>query len=162
MMPNKNFENLSKIDERLKMADFQMEPFGISYESKYSLSYGILSKYQFSVDNANSKDYIVAAILTITRIDSKPIFLFLYKTYNRNEDIQSLKALNTTWIKEIEKRQTPGGYLAEIDYEDYKESILAILTLSFIWAIYFATKKLNRKVKNNLKRKYKLKIKMII
>ena len=83
---------------------------------------------------------------------AKPIFLFLYKTYNRSEDIQSLKVLNTAWIIEIEKRQTPGSFLAEIDFEDYKESILAILTLSFIWAIYFATKKINRKVKNNPKK----------
>ena len=37
----KTSEKLSKIDERLKMADFQMEPFGINYESKHSLSYGI-------------------------------------------------------------------------------------------------------------------------
>lgn len=149
----KAFENLSKIDERIKMKDFEMEPFGISYESKYSLSYGILSKYQFSVDNTNSGDYIIAALSTITKIDSKPIFLFLYKTYNRSEDIQSLKALNTSWIKEIEKRQSPGSFLAEIDFEDYKESILAILTLSFIWAIYFTTKKIHRKVKNNAENK---------
>ncbi len=140
-------ENLSKIDERIKMQDFKMEPFGICYVSKYSLSYGILSKYQFSVDNSNSGDYVVAALSTITRIDNKPIFLFLYKTYQKSEDIQSLKALNTSWIEEIEKRQNPGNFLSKIDFEDYKESILAILTLSFIWAIYFATKKIHRKIK---------------
>lgn len=140
-------ENLSKIDERIKMQDFEMEPFGICYESKYSLSYGILSKYQFSVDNSNSENYVVAALSTVTRIDNKPIFLFLYKTYHKSDDIQSLKALNTIWIEEIEKSQNPGNFLSEIDFEDYKESILAILTLSFIWAIYFATKKIHRKIK---------------
>lgn len=146
-------ENLSKIDERLKMKDFNIEPFGICYESKYSLSYGILTKYNFTVDYENSEDYIVAGISTITKIDKKPIFLFLYKTYNGSEDIQSLKALNTSWIEEIDKRQGPGSFLAEIDFEDYKESILAILTLSFIWAIYFATKKIHRKLKNTSEKK---------
>lgn len=142
-------ENFSKFDERIKMQDFKMETFGICYESKYSLSYGILSKYNFIFSNENSEDYIVAGISTITRIENKPIFLFLYNTYNESKDIQSLKALNSSLINEIEQRQNPGNFLTEIDFEDYKESILAILTLSFIWAIYFATKKIHKKVKKN-------------
>ena len=146
-------ENLSKIDERIKMKDFKMEPFGICYESKYSLSYGILTKYNITVNYEISEDYIVAGISTFTKIDKKPIFLFLYKTYNGSEDIQSLKALNTSWIEEIDKRQSPGSFLAEIDFEDYKESILAILTLSFIWAIYFATKRIHLKIKNRSENK---------
>jgi len=146
-------ENLSKIDERLKMNDFKMEPFGICYESKYSLSYGILTKYNFTVDYENSGDYIVAGISTITKVDKIPIFLLLYKKYNGSKDIQSLKVLNSIWIEEIDKRQSPGNFLAEIDFEDYKESILAILTLSFIWAIYFATKKIHRKLKNSSEKK---------
>jgi uncharacterized RDD family membrane protein YckC len=146
-------ENLSKIDDRVKMKDFKMEPFGICYESKYSLSYGILTKYNFNVNYENSGDYIIAGISTITKIDKKPIFLFLYKTYNGSEDIQSLKALNTSWIEEIDKRQSPGSFLADIDFEDYKESILAILTLSFLWAVYFATKRIHRKLKNSSEKK---------
>jgi uncharacterized RDD family membrane protein YckC len=135
------------------MKDFNIVPFGICYESKYSLSYGILTKYNFTVDNANSEDYIVAGLSTITKIDSKPIFLFLYKTYNVSDDIQSLKALNTSWIKEVEKGQSPGSFLADIDFKDYKESIFAILTLSFIWAIYFATKRIHRQLKNRPEKK---------
>ena len=146
-------ENLSEIDERLRMKDFKMEPFGICYESKYSLSYGILTKYNFTIDYENSGDYIVAVISTITKIDSKPIFLFIYKKYNRSEDIQSIKTINTSLIEEIDKRQSPGSFLAEIDFEDYKESILAIITLSFIWAIYFATKRIHRKLKNSSEKK---------
>lgn len=38
-------------------------------------------------------------------------------------------------------------FFSDFDYKKYKEAILAILTLSFIWAIYFATKKIQKKLK---------------
>ncbi|MBA4408429.1 MAG: hypothetical protein C0397_03280 [Odoribacter sp.] len=143
----KTSENISNLYENLKMGNFKMQPFGICYESKNSISYGILSKYNFTVENESSKEYIVAAISTITKVENKPIFLFAYKIYNRNEDINSLKALNSAWIKEVDRKQSPVSFIAGIDFEDYKEAIFAILTLSFIWAIYFATKKIQRKLK---------------
>jgi uncharacterized RDD family membrane protein YckC len=39
-------------------------------------------------------------------------------------------------------------FFSDFNFNKYKEVILAILTLSFIWAIYFATKKIHKKVKN--------------
>lgn len=140
-------ENLSNLDEKLKMDNINIQPFGICYESKNSISKGILSKYTFTIENEGSQDYIVAAISTITKIDKKPIFLFAYKTYRTDEDLISLKALNSVWIKEVDRKQSPVSFIADIDFEDYKEAILAILTLSFIWAIYFATKKIQRKLR---------------
>lgn len=143
----KIIDNFLKIDEDLKLENFKMQPFGICYESKNSISYGILSKYNFLIDGDNSVSQIVAAISTIAKIDNKPIFLFAYKTYRSNEDIKSLKAMNSNWIQEIDRKQSPASFIADIDFEDYKEGILAILTLSFIWAIYFATKKIHKKIK---------------
>jgi len=140
-------DNFSKIDENLKLDNFKMQPFGICYESKNSISYGILSKYDLLIDGDNSVSQIVAAISTIAKIDNKPIFLFAYKIYKSNEDIKSLKAMNSNWIQEIDRKQNPTSFIADIDFEDYKEAILAILTLSFIWAIYFATKKIHKKIK---------------
>lgn len=141
-------ENLSKIDENLKMENIKMLPFGICYESENSISYGILSKCTFAVNDESSTDYIVAAISSITKVDQKPIFLYSYQTYKSAEDINSLKALNTSWVKEIDKRQSPVSFFSDFDFKDYKEAIFAILTLSFIWAIYFATKKIQRKLKS--------------
>jgi hypothetical protein len=140
-------ENLSNLDEKLKMDNINIQPFGICYESKNSISYGVLSKYTFTIENESSTDYIVAAISTVTKIDNKPIFLFAYKTYNTSDDLSSLKALNSAWIKEVDRKQSPVSFITDIDFEDYKEAILAILTLSFIWAIYFATKKIQRNMK---------------
>ncbi len=140
-------DNLLKIDEDFKLDNFKMQPFGICYESKNSISYGILSKYDFLIDGDNSVSQIVAAISTIAKIDNKPIFLFAYKIYKSDEDIKSLKAMNSNWIQEIDRKQSPASFIADIDFEDYKETILAILTLSFIWAIYFATKKIHKKIK---------------
>lgn len=143
----KTADNISKIDENIKIEDFKMQPFGICYESKNSISYGILSKYKVKVENESSTDYVVAVISTISRIDNKPIFLFVYNTYNGSEDISSLKAINSNWVKEIDRKQSPLNFLANIDFEDYKEIILAILTLSFLWAVYFATSKIHKKIK---------------
>ena len=140
-------ENITKLYENLKMENFKTQPLGICFESKNSLSYGLLSKYTLTVENESSKGNIVAAIATITKIDKKPICLFSYKTYNNNEDINSLKEMNSLWIREIDRKQNPTSFIADIDFEDYKEAILAILTLSFIWAIYIATKKIQRKQK---------------
>lgn len=140
-------DNFLKIDEDLKLDNFKMHPFGICYESKNSISYGILSKYDFLIDGDNSVSQIVAAISTIAKIDNKPIFLFAYKIYKSDDDIKSLKAMNSNWIQEIDRRQSPASFIADIDFEDYKEAILAILTLSFIWAIYFATKNIHKKIK---------------
>lgn len=140
-------ENISNLNEKLKMDNIKMQPFGICFESKNSLSYGILSKFTFTIENESSTDNIVAAIATITRIDKKPIYLFSYKKYDNNLDISSLKEMNLAWIKEVDRKQSPVSFIADIDFEDYKEAILAILTLSFIWAIYFATKKIHKKIK---------------
>ncbi|NEW80971.1 MAG: tetratricopeptide repeat protein [Mariniphaga sp.] len=139
-------ENLSNINENVKVQDFKMQLFGICYESNNSISYGAISKYNVTVDNEISKDYIVAGISTITKIENKPIFLMLNKSYSKNEDITTLKTINSEWIKEIDKRQSPVSFLANIDFKDYKETILAILTLSIIWAIFIATKKIHRNI----------------
>lgn len=46
-----------------------------------------------------------------------------------------------TWLNKIKK------IFSDFNFNKYKEVILAILTLSFIWAIFFATKKIQRKLK---------------
>lgn len=143
-------DHLSNLDERIKIKDFKVEPLGICYESKYSLSSGLLTKYNFSVENESSEDYIVAAISTITRVEDKPIFLFIYKNYRTKEDINSLKDINSAWLKEIEKKQGAFSFLSEIDFEDYKETILAILTLGFLWGAYFATRRIRRNLKTKI------------
>jgi uncharacterized RDD family membrane protein YckC len=141
-------DNLSKIDERIKVSDLKMVPFGICYESKYSISTGVLTKYDFTVENENSDHYIVAAIMSITRIKEKPLFLYTYKNYKAKEDINEIRDINLNWLKEIEKQQGAFSFLTEIDFEDYKETIFAILTLSFLWGSYFATRKIRRKLKS--------------
>jgi hypothetical protein len=141
-------ENISELDENLKMENIRVQPFGICYESNNSISNGILSKYNFTVKNESSEEYIVAVISTITKIQDKPIFLYVYKTYNCREDISSICAINTAWLMEIDKRQSPINLLTDFDYKNYIEIIIAILSLSLIWAIYFATKKIHKKMKN--------------
>jgi uncharacterized RDD family membrane protein YckC/tetratricopeptide (TPR) repeat protein len=140
-------ENISKLEENLKMENISVQPFGICYESQNSVSYGIISKYDFIIEDDKSEDYIVAGISTITKIQNKPIFLYVYKTYNCREDISSLETINSAWLKEIDRRQSPVSFLSDFDYKNYIEVILAILSLSFIWAIYFATKKIHKKMK---------------
>lgn len=140
-------EKINEINESLKLNDADIKPLGICYESRNSISYGALSKFNFSLDGEGSREHIVTSISTITKIQSTPIFLLTYCMYKSNEDIISLKAMNLAWVKEIDKKQSPTSFIADIDFKDYKEALLAILTLSFIWAIYFATKKIHGKLK---------------
>ncbi len=140
-------DSISTIAENLKLKNLKIQPLGIYYESKNSISAGILSKSNLEFENVSSDDCLMIGISTITKIKDKPIMLLIYKSFTNYEDISSLKALNTAWIKEVDKKQSPVSFIADIDFEDYKEAILAILTLSFIWAIYFATKKIHKKIK---------------
>ena len=139
-------ELLSDPDEQLMVSNFKVQPLGIYYESKNTISYAALTKYNVTVENRDSTDFIVASISTITKLEQKPIILLLYKKYRSKEDIASIKATNLAWIKEIEKNRNNFGFFADFDFEYYKEIILAILTLSIIWAVFAATNKIRKKL----------------
>ncbi|MEI6142836.1 MAG: tetratricopeptide repeat protein, partial [Mariniphaga sp.] len=139
-------ELLSNPNEQLLVSNFKVQPLGICYESKNIISYSALTKYNVTVDSRNSSDFIVASISTITKLEEKPIILLLNKTYKSKEDIASIKATNLAWIKEIEKNRNNFGFFADFDFEYYKEIILAILTLSIIWAVFAATNKIRKKL----------------
>jgi uncharacterized RDD family membrane protein YckC len=121
-----------------------MQPFGICYETKSTVSYGILSKYTYSREYGESKDYVMACVSTITKIDGKPVFIYIYKRFKKSEDITEVKTINSDWLKKIEKKQGNLSFMSDFDFAYYKEIILAILTLSFIWVSYFATKRIRR------------------
>jgi len=106
-----------------------------------------LSKVNFTDEYGYSKDYVIAIISSVTKINKKAIVLNVCSFYNTNDDIKKLKALSNNWLKEIEAQQTSFSFLSDFDFGYYKEIILAILTLSFIWASFFATKKIRRTIK---------------
>lgn len=144
----KTSQILSNLEVDIKIKDVNSQPLGICYESENSISQGLLAKYDFIIEDENLNEFIIAGVYTITKIQKKSIFLYVYQIYNSKEDINSVYTLNTSWVKEIEKRQTPISIFNDFDYKNYLEIILSILSLSIIWAIYFATKKIHKKIKN--------------
>jgi hypothetical protein len=143
---NEAVENITEsIHEEFELNHLETYPLGTYYESKNSLSFGVLSKMKYSFDEGVQEDYLMAVIATITKIDGKIVFLYLNKVYNDNADLDWLKATNDAWIREIERRQSPTHFLSEFDFREFRELIFAILFLSFLGAGYYATKKIYKK-----------------
>jgi uncharacterized RDD family membrane protein YckC len=143
-------QDISKsLDADIDFEKIGMFPLGIYYESKNSLSTGVLSKINYLYSGTTSHENIVASVSTVTKIDGKVVFLYLFKKYNNKADLEWIKATNETWIKEIEKQQSPTNLFSDFDFAEFREVIMAILFLSFIGASYYATKKIYKKYKPN-------------
>jgi hypothetical protein len=127
----KSINDISKsLDGDIDFETIDVHPLGIYYESKNSLSTGVLSKINYSFRDIISHENIVAAVSTVTKINDKVVFLFLFKTYNSQNDLEWIKATNEAWIKEIEKQESPANFFTDFDFTEFREIIMAILFLS--------------------------------
>jgi uncharacterized RDD family membrane protein YckC len=143
-----SIQDISKsLDADIDFETIDVHPLGIYYESKNSLSTGVFSKINYSFSDIISHENIVAAVSTVTKINDKVIFLFLFKTYNSQNDLEWIKATNEAWIKEIEKQESRANFYTDFDFTEFREIIMAFLFLSFIGASYYATKKVYKKYK---------------
>jgi hypothetical protein len=143
---NGSFEAIQNIPESVKGAfdlnKIDAYPLGIYHDGKNSVSIGVLSKMNYSYNGESQEDILVAAISSIVNINGKIVFLYLYKTYKYSSDLDWLRRTNDAWIKEIEKRQSPTHFFSEFDFKQFREIVMAILFLGFLWGGYFATKKI--------------------
>lgn len=145
---NEAAENISKyFNSDIDFKKIDAFPLGIYYESKNVLSTGTLSKLSYSSDGFDSNEKIVACVSSIVRVNQKVFFLFLYKKYDNQEDLEWIKEINKKWMKEIEDKQSPTNFFSEFDFSEFKELVFAILFLSFIGTSYFVTRRIYKRTK---------------
>lgn len=141
-------KNISEyFDRDLNFNSINAYPLGIYFESKNILSTGTLSKTNYSYDGIDSNEDTVVCLSSIVRINQKVVYLYLYKKFNNQEDLDWIKEVNENWMKEIEAKQSPTNFLTEFDFDEFKELIFAIIFLSFIGTSYFVTRRIYTKIK---------------
>lgn len=96
----------NRLDSDISFSISGTIPLGVSSETAHSIASSSLSKYQETI-NGEKSERLVAGTMVFQLVKGKLLYLFIYKNYHKDSDIEWTKDVAVKWSSQIIESNGP-------------------------------------------------------